>query len=362
MGIMFFIYFCSMKIVVDDKIPFIREALAQIADNVIYKPGAAISPDDVRDADALIVRTRTHCDEALLRGSKVSFIATATIGFDHLDTDYLERAHIAWANCPGCNANSVGQYIRSCLILLEKEKGFDLQATTVGLVGVGHVGRAVVEAIRPLGVRLLLNDPPQEEQLRRAGKPCGEFTDLRTLQEECDIISFHTPLVTKGDYPTFHLADAGFFDRLRKKPIIVNTSRGAVVDNAALLRALKEGRVGDAIVDTWENEPHIDLELLHLIYIGTPHIAGYSADGKANATRMALTALCRHFHLPITFQIHIPPLPQDRIPPRHLDGKEMALALYNPHSDSQKLKAHPELFEDLRGNYPLRREFLDTEP
>ena len=226
----------------------------------------------------------------------------------------------------------------------------------------GHVGRAVVEAIRPLGVRLLLNDPPQEEQLRRAGKPCGEFTDLRTLQEECDIISFHTPLVTKGDYPTFHLADAGFFDRLRKKPIIVNTSRGAVVDNAALLRALKEGRVGDAIVDTWENEPHIDLELLHLIYIGTPHIAGYSADGKANATRMALTALCRHFHLPITFQIHIPPLPQDRIPPRHLDGKEMALALYNPHSDSQKLKAHPELFEDLRGNYPLRREFLDTEP
>ena len=141
-----------MKIVVDDKIPFIREAISQISTDVIYKPGIAISPDDIHDADALIIRTRTRCDETLLKGSKVSFIATATIGYDHLDIEYLKRAHITWTNCPGCNANSVGQYIHSCLLLLEKEKGYNLSKTTVGLVGVGHVGHAVIEAIRPLGV------------------------------------------------------------------------------------------------------------------------------------------------------------------------------------------------------------------
>lgn len=163
-----------MKIVVDDKIPFIREAIAQISTDVIYKPGIAISPDDIHDADALIIRTRTRCDETLLKGSKVSFIATATIGYDHLDIEYLKRAHITWTNCPGCNANSVGQYIHSCLLLLEKEKGYNLSKTTVGLVGVGHVGHAVIEAIRPLGVQILLNDPPQK-------KPCVKQGSLMSF-------------------------------------------------------------------------------------------------------------------------------------------------------------------------------------
>ena len=287
-----------MKIVVDDKIPFIREAIAQISTDVIYKPGIAISPDDIHDADALIIRTRTRCDETLLKGSKVSFIATATIGYDHLDIEYLKRAHITWTNCPGCNANSVGQYIHSCLLLLEKEKGYNLSKTTVGLVGVGHVGHAVIEAIRPLGVQILLNDPPQKEALRKAGKPHEFFLKMEELQEKCDIISFHTPLITKGPYPTFHLANKTFFNALKEQPIIINTSRGAVVDNTDVLQALKDGIIRDAIIDTWENEPNINQELLNLIYIGTPHIAGYSADGKANATRMALTALCNHFHFP----------------------------------------------------------------
>ena len=269
-----------MKIVVDDKIPFIREAIAQISTDVIYKPGIAISPDDIHDADALIIRTRTRCDETLLKGSKVSFIATATIGYDHLDIEYLKRAHITWTNCPGCNANSVGQYIHSCLLLLEKEKGYNLSKTTVGLVGVGHVGHAVIEAIRPLGVQILLNDPPQKEALRKAGKPHEFFLKMEELQEKCDIISFHTPLITKGPYPTFHLANKTFFNALKKQPIIINTSRGAVVDNTDVLQALKDGIIRDAIIDTWENEPNINQELLNLIYIGTPHIAGYSADGK----------------------------------------------------------------------------------
>lgn len=348
-----------MKIVVDDKIPFIREAISQISTDVIYKPGIAISPDDIHDADALIIRTRTRCDEALLKGSKVSFIATATIGYDHLDIEYLKRAHIIWTNCPGCNANSVGQYIHSCLLLLEKEKGYDLSKTTVGLVGVGHVGHAVIEAIRPLGVQILLNDPPQKEALRKAGKPHEFFLRMEELQEKCDIISFHTPLITKGPYPTFHLANKIFFNALKKQPIIINTSRGAVVDNTDVLQALKDGIIRDAIIDTWENEPNINQELLNLIYIGTPHIAGYSADGKANATRMALTALCNHFHLPVTFQIRVPQLPEEELPESNLTETERALVLYNPHTDSLKLKSHPTMFEELRGNYPLRREFIE---
>lgn len=348
-----------MKIVVDDKIPFIREAIAQISTDVIYKSGIAISPDDIHDADALIIRTRTRCDEALLKGSKVSFIATATIGYDHLDIEYLKRAHITWTNCPGCNANSVGQYIHSCLLLLEKEKGYDLSKTTVGLVGVGHVGHAVIEAIRPLGVQILLNDPPQKKALRKAGKPHEFFLKMEELQEKCDIISFHTPLITKGSYPTFHLANKTFFNALKKQPIIINTSRGAVVDNTDVLQALKDDIIRDAIIDTWENEPNINQELLNLIYIGTPHIAGYSADGKANATRMALTALCNHFHLPVTFQIRVPQLPEEELPESNLTETERALVLYNPHTDSLKLKSHPTMFEELRGNYPLRREFIE---
>ena len=348
-----------MKIVVDDKIPFIREAIAQISTDVIYKPGIAISPDDIHDADALIIRTRTRCDETLLKGSKVSFIATATIGYDHLDIEYLKRAHITWTNCPGCNANSVGQYIHSCLLLLEKEKGYNLSKTTVGLVGVGHVGHAVIEAIRPLGVQILLNDPPQKEALRKAGKPHEFFLKMEELQEKCDIISFHTPLITKGPYPTFHLANKTFFNALKKQPIIINTSRGAVVDNTDVLQALKDGIIRDAIIDTWENEPNINQELLNLIYIGTPHIAGYSADGKANATRMALTALCNHIQLPVTFQIRVPPLPEEELPEPNLTETERALVLYNPHTDSLKLKSHPTMFEELRGNYPLRREFIE---
>ena len=219
--------------------------------------------------------------------------------------------------------------------------------------------RKRIQPIRPLGVQILLNDPPQKEALRKAGKPHEFFLKMEELQEKCDIISFHTPLITKGPYPTFHLANKTFFNALKKQPIIINTSRGAVVDNTDVLQALKDGIIRDAIIDTWENEPNINQELLNLIYIGTPHIAGYSADGKANATRMALTALCNHFHLPVTFQIRVPQLPEEELPEPNLTETERALVLYNPHPDSLKLKSHPTMFEELRGNYPLRREFIE---
>lgn len=333
-----------MKVVVDAKIPYIREALAQVADEVVCLPGAAIGREDVRDADALIVRTRTRCDRSLLEGSRVQFIATATIGFDHIDTDYLHAAGIAWTSCPGCNAGSVAQYVRAALILLERERGLSLSHSTLGVVGVGHVGTQVCEVGRALGMEVLCCDPP------RADRGESGFLSLEELAARCDVLTFHTPLTREGYHPTFHLADSRFFSSLTRVPVIINTARGAVVDNAALLAALRNGQVREAVIDVWEGEPHIDRDLLERVYLGTPHIAGYSADGKANASRMVMEALCRHFHLAERdFGIAPPPLsaPVDPTDP---------LALYDPRKDSEALKRKPDTFEHLRDHYPLRRE------
>lgn len=344
-----------MKIVADDKIPFIQGNLETIADEVIYKPGAQITPSDVRNADALIVRTRTKCNKQLLNGSTVRFIATATIGYDHLDVDYLKFKGIEWENCPGCNATSVAQYIYSCLLLLEKEKGLQLHGTNVGLIGAGHVGTAVKRAVTPLGVQVLLNDPPLAERLARSGKPHDEYLPIDVLQQTCDILSFHTPLTYNCPHATFHLANAAFFSRLKKRPWLINTSRGEVISTESLLNAMKSGHVRGAVIDTWENEPNINPELLRLAFIATPHIAGYSADGKANAARMALSALCKFFHIRKEFDIRPPELHLDAAC-KDLSEKERALLLYDPRRDSDALKKHPEQFEHLRENYPLRRE------
>lgn len=332
-----------MRIVVDDKIPYIREAIAQMADEVVYLSGSAITANDVRDADALIVRTRTRCDKRLLDSSRVQFIATATIGFDHIDTQYCRESGIQWTNCPGCNAGSVAQYLRSSLLLLHQERGLLFSESTLGVVGVGHVGTLVAEVGKELGMQVLLCDPPRAERGEQG------FLPLEELMRRADVISFHTPLVRDGYYPTLHMADEAFFYALTRKPIIINTSRGEVVDGKALSAALDDGRVRDAVIDVWENEPDIDIHLLERVYLGTPHIAGYSADGKANATRMALKALCRHFG--IKKQISITPLPI----PVDVDPAN-PLSLYDPRKDSQRLKDNPDKFESLRGNYPLRRE------
>lgn len=339
----------EMKVIVDNKIPYIREAIEALANQVVYLPGGEFTPEVVKDADALIIRTRTRCDRKLLQYSRVKFIATATIGYDHIDADYCREAGIAWSNAPGCNAASVAQYIQSSLLLLEQEKGIKLEGSTLGIVGVGHVGKLVAAVGRRWGMRVLLNDPP-----RAAAEGKEGFCSLQTLAEESDILTFHVPLQREGRYPTFHLANAEFFRSLKHKPVVMNTSRGKVVDTTALKGALAKGLVAEAILDVWENEPSIDLDLLHHIYIGTPHIAGYSADGKANATRQALDAFCRHFQLQGHYTITPPLPPQPTIKAATLP--EALLQIYNPHTDSRTLKLHPELFEQLRGNYPLRRE------
>lgn len=355
-----------MKIVIDDKIPYIRDAVDRLGVEAVYMPGSGISPADVRDADALIVRTRTRCDKSLLGGSRVSFVATATIGYDHIDTRYMDEAGITWMNCPGCNSSSVAQYMRSVLILLKNEKGMNPAGTTIGVVGCGHVGSKVAGVARQAGMRVLVCDPPLELSGTAAGQ--YSFATLADIARECDIITFHVPLTKDGPHATYHLADKAFMESLRRCPVIINTSRGSVVDNDALADALYINKVRDAVIDTWENEPDISLRLLDMAYIGTPHIAGYSADGKVNADNMVLEGLCRHFGISLTDSIIPPALPnavfqaaKDRLlhakrPPFATQEECLALALYNPLTDSKNLKDAPHRFEELRGNYPLRRE------
>jgi erythronate-4-phosphate dehydrogenase len=341
-----------MKIVVDDKIPYIRETICQLADEVVFLSGAAITAADVKEADVLVVRTRTHCNQQLLEGSKVQLVVTATIGYDHIDTHWLDKAGIRWTNCPGCNSGSVAQYVECSLLLLEQQKKLPLSQSTIGIVGCGHVGSKVKAVAERLGMHVLVCDPP----LQKANSQkltANSYVSLDDIERRCDVITFHVPLTREGRYATWHLADDAFFQRLSRVPYIINTSRGEVVDNKALLKALEEGRVRDAVIDVWENEPHPDAALLEKVFIGTPHIAGYSADGKVNADNMVVDAICQQFGLPHPEPIVPPTLPSDI----HLTGSP--LDLYNPMDDSRKLKAEPSFFEQLRNNYPLRREKKD---
>ena len=338
-----------MKIIIDDKIPYIKEAAEKIAEEVIYAPGKDFTRELVQDADALIIRTRTHCNRELLEGSKVKFIATATIGFDHIDTEYCKQAGIEWANAPGCNSASVAQYIQSSLLIWKSLRNNKPDELTIGIICVGNVGSKVAKVAQDFGMRVLLNDLPREEKEGNI-----TFTSLEKIAEECDIITFHVPLYKEGKYKTYHLADENFFRSLQRKPVVINTSRGEVIETNALLEAINNGTISDAVIDVWEHEPEINRKLLEKVLIGTPHIAGYSADGKANATRMSLDSICRFFHLGATYEI-TPPAPSSPLIEAK-DREEALLKMYNPIEDSNRLKSHPELFETLRGDYPLRRE------
>ena len=340
-----------MKIVVDNKIPFIKGEIEKIADTVVYLSAANITAEAVKDADALVIRTRTKCDKDLLEGSKVCFIATATIGFDHIDIEYCDKAGIQWKNAPGCNSNSVRQYIYSSLVLIEKKFTKPLSNFTLGIVGVGHVGSKIKELADELGMQTLLCDP-----IRGNNEIDFEHTPLEELAIHADIITFHTPLTFNGDAPTYHLASSSFFNKLKRKPIVINTARGEVIETSSLKYALDNDIIADAIIDVWENEPNIDLSLLNKVWISTPHIAGYSADGKAKATEMALMALTDFLGIDSTIEIHPPSLLDNKISAHTFH--EALLAIYNPLCDSEVLKNNSSSFEELRSNYKLRREQL----
>ena len=348
-----------MKIVCDDKIPFLRGTLEPFAE-VVYLPGKQTTAEVVKDADAVITRTRTACNETLLKDSKVKVIATATIGFDHIDTAWCESNGIIWKNAPGCNSWSVKQYISSVLVSLARRHSLDLSAMTLGVVGVGNVGSKVAEAASLLGMKVLLNDPPRE---RREGS--DKFVSLDTLMEQSDIITLHVPLTKEGEDATWHLFDADRIARLRADQFLFNSSRGPVVDNKALKAALLAKSLRGAVLDVWEGEPELDRELISLLEYSTPHIAGYSADGKANGTTMSVRTVASVLGLPLTdwTASGVPAPAQPLEFTIDASGRtkqevltEAILYTYDVQKDTDALRAAPELFEKLRGDYPVRRE------
>jgi erythronate-4-phosphate dehydrogenase len=348
-----------IRIVADDKIPFLKGALEPFAE-VTYLPGKSITQKVLRNADALLIRTRTKCTESLLKGTSVKFIATATIGFDHIDTKYCDKHNIKWTNAPGCNSSSVLQYIAASLLKLSRDHQFNLKEKTIGIVGVGNVGSKVEKVARIFGMKVLLNDPPRS---RKEGN--DKFVLLGNVLYESDIITVHVPLNIVGEDKTYHLFNNRSFKKMKKGAWFFNSSRGEVTDTAALKLSLDSGKLGGAVIDVWENEPEIDLELMGKTFIATPHIAGYSTDGKANGTVMSVISLCSFFNLPLkTWYPENVPEPLNTEILIDCKGKsdeeiirEAVFSSYNIEDDDIRLRFSPADFEKQRENYPIRREF-----
>jgi len=347
-----------IKIIADDKIPFLKGALEPFAD-IHYIPGNHITPETVKDADAIITRTRTRCNEKLLKGSKVKFIASATIGYDHIDTGYCDSAGIKWTNAPGCNSASVRQYIVSALLYLAVEKNMDPGKATLGVIGVGNVGTKVCRIAEILGMRVLKNDPPRARM--EGGK---EFAELSELLTQSDIVTLHVPLNRTGIDKTLHMTGHAFIHQMKEGSVLINTSRGEVVDEQVIKQAVARGKFSAVVLDVFENEPAIDLELLDVLTLATPHIAGYSADGKANGTMMAVQAVSRFFNLGNDdWRPSDVPVPKQTTLSPDTSGTQLYEMLweiykqtYDITRDDKQLRKNPLLFEDLREKYPLRRE------
>lgn len=328
------------RLLIESHVPCVPEQLSEYFDIERVAP-EDITAERVRDFDAMIVRTRTRCDASLLAGSRVSIVATATIGTDHLDLPYLAQAGISAVNAPGCNAPAVAQYVFASLLSIYPSLG----GLTLGVVGVGNVGKIVARWGRQLGMTVLECDPPRAE----AEGP-GRFVSLDEIARRADIITFHTPHTKSAPYPTHHIGSKELFDSLAKPATIINAARGPIIDTEALIEAIKERKVSHAVIDTWEGEPAISLQLLDLADIATPHIAGYSLNGKIRASKMAVNAICEHFGVPYRFMPPIPDGAAEHITP------EAIISSYDPAADTAALRLHPEDFERQRNQYPLRPE------
>lgn len=331
-----------MKVVVDAAIPYIKGIIEPYSD-VIYLPAKEITADVVRDADALIIRTRTKCNRELLDGSAVKFIATATIGTDHIDTEYCFTNGIAVYSAPGCNARGVLQWVAAALHHITTTAKQAPQEYTLGIVGVGNVGSLVSEYARYWGFRVMECDPPR--QIREG----GEFYSIEEVAKRCDIITLHTPL----DDTTYHIVNDTLIQTMHPGAIIINASRGEVVDNRAV--ANSDHRY---IFDVWESEPDLDGDILRGAMLATPHIAGYSVQGKANATAMAINALSRHFGLPLTEWY---PEGVQRTTPRLISWEELCSTISeycNIEKESLLLKNSPQNFEHIRNTYNYREEYF----
>jgi erythronate-4-phosphate dehydrogenase len=355
-------------VVVDVKNPFLAEALAEGCE-VRALPTAEITRPALLDADAVVVRSETRVDAALLEGTRVRFVGTATIGIDHVDVPYLSNRGIGFASAPGSNANSVAEYFATALLDMGGRLGIELRGLTLGVVGVGNVGSRVAKVGEALGMHVLLNDPPLE---RLTGDP--RYRPLDELMD-ADILSLHVPLTRSGADATYHLWDAGRMRGMKAGSILVNTSRGGVVETQSLHRALTQGHLRAAVLDVWEHEPGIDAALLAEALIATPHIAGYSFDGKVNAARIMFEALSAHFALGLLW-----PAPESLPPPRCPEitlrpgGRDedilrgILTRCYDIEEDVARLKATVTMetivrgaeFRRFRAEYPVRREFAAT--
>ena len=362
-----------MLVVADSKIPMAREAFAEFGD-VATPETPEISAVAARPADILLVRSETPVGRELLEGSKVRFVGSATIGTDHVDMDWLRRAGVGFSAAPASNADSVKEYVIAALLKLAVDGGFELAGKTLGVVGAGNIGGRVAAAARALGLKPLLNDPPLARAIGGSG-----FLPLDELMA-ADFVTLHVPL-QRGRDNTFHLFDRARISRLKPGAVLINTSRGPVVDNLALKESLRAGRLGGAVLDVWEGEPEIDAELAAMVDVGTSHIAGYSLDGKVRGTLMLYQAACRHFkRSPRWDGLRELPPPEiteivlDRAAPRpDAGGVEEVLhgivrSCYDIAADHARLRGifsspagrRSALFRQLRQSYPVRREFSAT--
>ena len=360
-----------MKIIADQNIPFVEECFSSIG-QVTLVSGREVTSDLVKDADILLVRSITKVNADLLAGSRVQFVATATIGTEHVDQEYLAANDIGFASAPGSNANSVAEYIVAALLALGKKYQFQLEGQSIGIVGVGNVGRRVESKCRALGMNVVLNDPPLARQT-------GD-TKYRPLEEifECDFITMHTPLTKDGPDPTYHLTDAGFFASMKQGAVFLNSARGKVQDEAALKQTLQAGKLGGVVLDVWETEPKVDPWLLQHVDLSTPHIAGYSYDGKIAGMVMIYDAACEYFGLDKTHTagdfLPEPDVAEITISPEQLqqspewvihDVVQQVYVINRDDFNMREILLQPDheqatWFDGLRKNYPRRREFQNT--
>ncbi|MDO4691502.1 MAG: 4-phosphoerythronate dehydrogenase [Porphyromonadaceae bacterium] len=347
----------KLRLVIESSIPYLR-GVAECIGEVTYLDNADFSAHSLAQADALIVRSITRCDSDLLAGTPIRFIATATAGADHIDAEYCRSAGITWVNSPGCNATAVAQYVMSSLSRLSLEAGEPLEGKTIGIVGVGHVGREVLRLSLSMGLKPLLYDPPRAEE-----EGDEAFCSLEQIQHEADIITLHVPLTLDGRYPTCGMVDDHFVAQCRRNPILINACRGAVTHTESLIRGKKQGVISRLIIDCWEGEPQVSLDLLALADIATPHIAGFSADGKFKGARMSLQAVAQYYGQPGEglFDPDAVPAPEHPL----LDATDIPeseclrramLHSFDPIHIDRKFRTEPSRFEYLRKHYDYPRE------
>ncbi|STQ60851.1 4-phosphoerythronate dehydrogenase PdxB [Pseudescherichia vulneris] len=349
-----------MKILVDENMPYARELFSRLGE-VKPVPGRPIPEDELADAQALMVRSVTKVNASLLSGTAVKFVGTATAGTDHVDQAWLGEAGIGFSAAPGCNAIAVVEYVFSALLMLAERDGFTLKDRTVGIVGVGNVGSRLQARLEAWGVRTLLCDPPRADR-----GDAGDFRPLEALVREADILTFHTPLFKEGPYKTLHLVDDALISALKPGAILINACRGRVVDNAALLMRLEAGQDLSVVLDVWEPEPDLNVELLKRVDIGTPHIAGYTLEGKARGTTQvfeAFSAFIGH-RQQVALDTLLPAPEFGRItlhgPLDQPTLKRLAHLVYDVRRDDaplRKVAGIPGEFDKLRKNYLERREW-----